>query len=65
MLPRLPLLKFVLALLLLVLRTATIGGLDKSLPMTPPLALALLLALDVVSAARLGTEMLRLLLPFV
>ena len=65
MLPRLPLLKFVLALLLLVLRTATIGGLDTSLPMTPPLALALLLALDVVSAARLGTEMLRLLLPFV
>ena len=65
MLPRLPLLKFVLALLLLVLRTATIGGLDTSLPMTPPLALALLLALDVVLAARLGTEMLRLLLPFV
>lgn len=65
MLPRLPLLKFVLALLLLVLRTATIGGLDKSLPMTPPLALAILLALDVVLAARLGTEMLRLLLPFV
>ena len=65
MLPRLPLLKFVLALLLLVLRTATIGGLDTSLPMTPPLALALLWALDVVLAARLGTEMLRLLLPFV
>lgn len=65
MLPRLPLLKFVLALLLLVLRTATIGGLDTSLPMTPPLALAILLALDVVLAARLGTEMLRLLLPFV